>query len=144
MGKYQKHPRGKSKTQQEFKPVTNINSIMDMVRQKGTAPVNIMKASYGDFSNVGDFQKTLHQVNKAQQLFSLIPAKFREQFNNDPAQLLDFVADPKNRKEGITMGLINPTPEEAEKMQKEADKIEEQHKQQIIDDFKKSAKVESE
>jgi len=42
--------------------------------------------------------------------FSQMPSAIRKRFNNDPAELIKFVLDPKNREEAIKIGLID-TPE---------------------------------
>ena len=43
-------------------------------------------------------------------MFDNLPSDVRNRFNNNPAQLLDFVADPENKEEAIELGLL-PKPE---------------------------------
>ena len=44
----------------------------------------------------------------ADDAFMALPAAVRERFNNDPAELVDFVSDVNNRSEAIDLGLIPP------------------------------------
>lgn len=45
-------------------------------------------------------------VENAKIQFDLLPAAVRDKFQNDPAQLFDFVMDAGNRDEAIKLGLI--------------------------------------
>lgn len=69
---------------------------------------------YGDFSDVGSFQEALEIVNFAQQQFNGLDAKVRARFNNDPAQMLEFVGDPANQDEMVKLGLAVARPSKEE------------------------------
>jgi phage internal scaffolding protein len=44
---------------------------------------------------------------EAQNAFKTLPASIRAEFNNDPAQVIDFLNDPANRDKAIEIGLID-------------------------------------
>lgn len=64
---------------------------------------------YGDFTEVGDYHQMQDQLAKVDQAFAVLPADTRSKFNNDPAQLIEFLADPNN-KDVVIPGL-EPEPE---------------------------------
>lgn len=111
-----KGDRGVSKTQQNFRKECDINTIMARYRKTGMlldpSVVPTRKPFFGDFSKGTDFHTVQLQIVEAQNDFNRLPVMIREKFNYDPAKLIDFVADPKNRDEAISMGLIDaPSPE---------------------------------
>jgi phage internal scaffolding protein len=62
---------------------------------------------YGDFTS-NDYQESMNIVAKAQSMFNQLPSQIRNEFDNDPAQFLDFVQDPQNEDQLVDMGLANP------------------------------------
>lgn len=103
---------GKSKAQQNLKDRTDINNIMAKYNKTGLIDwvKDPLKADYGDFSEVTDYQTALHQVMEAQEAFMTLSAKVRNRFSNDPAKFLQFMADPTNKDEAIALGLL-PKPD---------------------------------
>lgn len=105
---------------QSFKDETNINTIMAKYQKTGIVEhVQKVQGSYGDFSNVQEYQLSLNQVIEAQEAFDQLPALIRKRFNNDPAHLMSFLEDDKNRDEAIKLGLIDqeappPPPQKVE------------------------------
>ena len=68
---------------------------------------------FGDFSNEFDFRQAQETVIRAAEAFASLPSRVRKRFNNDPAELLEFLADEKNREEAVYLGLIEkPEPQE--------------------------------
>jgi len=103
-------------TQQNFQEETDINNIMAKFAKTGLVDhVNRVAGSYGDFTTVQDYQLHLDQVMAAQTAFMELPATIRRRFDNDPAHLLAFIQDPKNRDEAVSLGLINAPPPQPEK-----------------------------
>jgi len=98
-------PSVRSRTKQAFAEQVNINTIMKKVARTGLAPQK-SGAFYGDFSNGDDYQTCLTKINQANDAFALIPADIRKKFDNDPASLLSFLADPANREEAYKLGLL--------------------------------------
>jgi phage internal scaffolding protein len=96
-----------SKTRQEFASQCNINNIIKKYVKNGNNPFVISQdAKYGDFTNIPSHQDALDLVISAQNHFDQLPAKLRSRFNNDPAELLNFLSDVDNRKEAIELGLV--------------------------------------
>ena len=100
---------GESVTVQSFKDECDINNIVASM-QDG----NVMSSSqtgatsmpqFGDFSGMPDLQDTYNFLIHAKADFDTLPIAVRERFNYDPARFLDFVSDPANLKEMVSMGL---------------------------------------
>lgn len=103
-------------TQQNFKEECDINNIMRRFEKTGELP-NMIRQNpvYGDFSDVPTFTEAMNTVIRANEQFDALSSKIRAQFNNDPAEFLAFVHDPKNNEELVKMGLAteripDPTP----------------------------------
>lgn len=104
---------------QSFRDETNINNIMKRYQNTGIIEhVQKVQGSYGDFSNVQEYQLSLNQVIEAQEAFEQLPAQIRKRFNNDPAHLMSFLEDDKNREEAEKLGLVTPKPAPPEKAEK--------------------------
>ncbi len=104
----------KIRTKQSFKTETDINHILAKYRKTGiiTADaLNARQASFLNVSEIGDFQECQQVIAKAESAFMTLPALVRSRFQNDPAELLDFVKNPENRDEAILLGIIAKTAE---------------------------------
>lgn len=101
-----------SLTQQHQKDQCDVNKIMARYKKTGsiTHLRNAQQGVYADLTKIPDYQTALHQVMNAQAAFEQIPAHIRNRFNHDPAQLIAFLSDNKNRDEAIKLGLL-PKPE---------------------------------
>lgn len=97
-----------SLTKQEFAEENDINFIVKRAQVTGELPLNMKAPVYGDFSEVPDYQSALNIVNEAQEAFQSLSSAIRERFSNNPAMMLDFLADPRNIKEAVELGLIAP------------------------------------
>lgn len=107
-------PNSRSLTNQSDKDGADINIIMSRYEKTGlitdAITGNTRKPMYGDFTVIGDYyklQNTLVAVNRA---FSALTPQTRNRFQNDPAKLIEFLSDPANDQEAISMGL-KPAPE---------------------------------
>lgn len=94
--------------QQHSKDEADINIILERFGQGQALPENFRSPQYGDFTDVTDFHTATQAVREAQESFNSMPAKLRARFHNDPAELMDFLADPDNRVEAAKLGLIDP------------------------------------
>lgn len=110
---------GTTRTRQEFAAESDVNRLVARYQETGSFydPIVSLKAAarkpmFGDFTNVPDYQTALNKVIEAQDLFSRLPSKTRDRFENDPQKLLAFLQDAANRDEAISLGLI-PKPVEA-------------------------------
>lgn len=92
-------------TVQSDKDDCDINIIMERFGQGLPVPVNLKTPMQGDFSNVKDYQESLNLILEANSAFMELPANVRYRFQNDPAQFLDFVSDPSNQDEAISLGI---------------------------------------
>ena len=98
-----------SLTQQQFKDEVDLNVMMArMGVTDGAIPLEASDPSYyGDFSDAVDFRDAIERVRHAQQAFDELPAKLRDRFANDPTRLWNFVNDPENLDEAISLGLLH-------------------------------------
>ncbi len=102
--------RERSLTKQSEQPHADINQMVAHIRRG--IPVRVPKGRplYGDFTHSTDYVEALTAVARAEEDFAELPAAVRTRFNNDPAELLDFIADEANIDEAIKLGLV-PDPE---------------------------------
>lgn len=105
-------PPSPSLTKQSFKDDCDVNRIMAKYQSTGVLEhVKYMHENslrYGDFTGF-DFRDVCDRVVQAQEMFDTLPAKLRYRFENDTAQFLDFVSDPRNKDEMVTLGLMPPS-----------------------------------
>jgi len=97
--------------QQHFKDECDINNILRQFNVTGLLPESTLSPRYGDFTGIVDYHSALNQVIAAEDEFMRLPAQTRARFNNDPAQLIDFLDKEENKNEAITLGLVNKTEE---------------------------------
>lgn len=97
---------GESKTQQQFKAECDVNNIM--AKYKKTQMITHLakhQGQFGDFSNLEDYQTSLHKVMLAHDSFAQLPSELRSRFQNDPAQLIQYLSDSNNNEEAYKLGL---------------------------------------
>lgn len=99
-----------SRTKQSFRDECDVNQIMK--RFKNSMGVDYLSrfngyvdGQFGDFTGVVDYRSAIDQIRQARGVFDALPAKVRARFQNDPAAFLDFVQDPKNGDELVSLGL---------------------------------------
>lgn len=91
---------------QEFKDDADINNIMYQYGRTGELP-QIPGAVFGDFENTMSYHDMQNTLIEAQNAFKTLPASIRATFNNDPANVIDFLNNPANRDKAIELGLVN-------------------------------------
>jgi len=97
----------KSRTQQNFKESTQIGSILKKYATTGVIThLNSQSPSYGDFTQIKDFQENLNIVLQAQEEFDSLPSHIRKFFQNSPQNLIDFINDEKNYAKAEELGLV--------------------------------------
>ena len=94
-------------TQQHQKEQCDINLII----KRATAGevithVNTFEEQFGDATGA-DFKDAMDFVTNAQNAFNELPSKIRARFDNNAEKLLQFMEDPGNREEAISLGLID-------------------------------------
>lgn len=99
-----------SKTQQHFKSEADINLVMKRYNTSGllTDPSKVptVMPKFGDFSNVQDFHSMQNKLIEVKNYFMSLPSETRKLFDNNPQNLLSWIADPKNLKEARELGLL--------------------------------------
>lgn len=105
---------GPSLTRQEFLEESDVNLIIERTQVDGLAPLsaNAGEPIYGDFTapELRDFHAAQNIILGTGQLMDRLPARVRERFGNDVANVLAFIGDANNRAEAIELGLIDPPP----------------------------------
>jgi len=95
-----------SLAQQHFKDECDINNILRQFNITGLLPEAPLSPRYGDFTGIGDYHTALNRVIAAQDEFEALPAQIRARFDNDPANLIEFLDDVNNRPEAEKLGLV--------------------------------------
>lgn len=97
---------GPSLTKQSSKDECDINTIMAKYAKTGILEhTREHHGEYGDYAEASTFLESQIIVHEAQEMFNTIPANVRKDFNNSPAEFLEFVQNPDNIPEMIDMGL---------------------------------------
>jgi len=104
------HCLDKSLAVQSERDEVDINEIVRRFGITGKLPDNFEPPQYGDFTGISDYRAALQAVRDAAESFMEMPADLRARFNNDPAELIDFLADNANRAEAEKLGLVNASP----------------------------------
>lgn len=95
-------------TKQEFLEESDINVIIARFQKSGVLPNTFGNVgSYGDFSQVTNFQDAIIKVQEAEDMFMSLPARIRAKFDNDPSQFLEFADNPENQDALVEMGVID-------------------------------------
>lgn len=92
--------------QQHYKEECDINTILQKFSITGILPEAPLSPRYGDFSGISDYHTALNTVMAAKDEFMTLPAQIRARFENDPAKLIEFLQDEKNRPEAEELGLV--------------------------------------
>lgn len=99
-----------SLTVQSEKNNCDVNQILKKYDKTGLIThVNRSVSSYGDFSEVNEYQDSLNFVIAAREAFDELPADIRKKFNNDPGFFFEFCTNPDNQDEMIELGLAEDT-----------------------------------
>jgi phage internal scaffolding protein len=105
------HCEDASRTQQHFKDECDINNILRQFNITGLLPEQPVSPRYGDFTGISDYHTALNQVIAAEDEFMALPATIRARFENDPAQLIEFLDNKDNKDEAIKLGLVKESVE---------------------------------
>jgi len=97
-------------TQQQHLDDCNINKIMEKIASGRMVMPTANNPQYGDFSSGISYQEALDSTERIKNEFSKLPAAVKRKFGQDPSKLIDYLADSKNRKEAIEIGLIEDKP----------------------------------
>lgn len=93
-------------TEQAHKDEVSIHNIMRKYKQTGVIEHNAQyEGEYMDMTSAPDFYEAKVIIAEANSMFETVPAHIRKDFDNDPAQFLDFMQDPANYQEIEEYGL---------------------------------------
>lgn len=98
---------GPSLTLQAEAENADISLIMQKYAKTGiiTAPIK-GNMVFGDASQVPTYHEAYNLIASAHEMFDALDAKIRYRFQNDPANLISFMADSSNYDEALKLGLV--------------------------------------
>lgn len=103
-----------SLTQQEFKESCDINNILAkfsvQAQALGVDPSLLMpqdQGTYGDFSNLDDFQTAQNKIAFLKDQFSNLPSDVRRKFGDDLNTFMSAISDPNRIDELGELGVWN-------------------------------------
>lgn len=99
-----------SMTQQSDVNETDINFIVEKYSRTGQIPQVQVGPLYGDFTGDLDYRNMVEQIAAANAAFHEIPAKIRKEFDNDPAQFIEYANNPANLEKLREWGLATTPP----------------------------------
>lgn len=99
-----------SLAQQQYKDECDINNIAKQFGLTGQLPPPVYLPTFGDFTEVTDFQSALHAIQRAEASFLAMPSHVRERFQNDSQKFLEFTSDARNASELRALGLFKDAP----------------------------------
>lgn len=95
-------------TVQSAKNDTDINQIMKKVEKGMMLDFTMGEGRFEDISEFSGLADAIIKVQNAKEAFMTLPAYVREEFDNDPVKLIDFLSDEGNRAKAVELGLIAP------------------------------------
>lgn len=85
--------------------------IVDGSILPGTAGLAYDPRYYGDFSEAPtSLREAFDRTREAEERFNDLPAAVRARFVNDPYELVDWIGDPANLEEAVSLGLLVKPP----------------------------------
>jgi len=100
------HCEDASLAQQHYREECDINTILQKFNITGLIPETPLSPRYGDFTGIGDYHTAMNRVIAVQDEFEALPAQIRARFDNDPANLIEFLENSDNRPEAEELGLV--------------------------------------
>lgn len=98
-----------SQTKQSERDASDINTIVAKAIKTGVLGSGLpatRKATYADFTNGADFTQQQNQIVAIKEVFDGLEADLRNKFHNNPSEMLEYVNNPANEIEAITLGLL--------------------------------------
>ena len=105
-----------SRTLQSEYESTTIDWYLKRYSATGVDPFanRIMDARFGDFSNYESFLTAQTKLAQVRQGFDNLPAEVRAKFNNNINAFMEFVTNPANESELVSLGLVKPIASETQ------------------------------
>lgn len=105
-------------TIQSEKDNCDINVIMNRYATCGTPlpyRADGVEPVYADVSELGDYMENFQRCKQAEEMFNALPSALRKELDNNPANLIPFIRDEKNKERCYEYGLLNKPIMEAPK-----------------------------
>lgn len=94
-------------TEQHHAETMDINDLVARYTPKELNDLALnVEQNFMDLTQFDDFQATMNDVARAKTEFEKMPAKIKNKFDNNPARLIQFLGDDKNRAHAEELGLI--------------------------------------
>lgn len=94
-----------SNVKQAFKDECDINAIVARYGIGGVVPT-LSGGVFADVSQIGDYRNLCDRMAQIKNVFDSLPSQTRAWFENDPANMVAFLADPENLEAAREMGLV--------------------------------------
>ena len=96
--------------QTHSKSECDINLIISKFQKDGILPSSVRSepGRYIDLTMFPDFNAASRAIAGVKSAFANLPPDVRERFNNAQDKFVEFVQDPRNARELVTMGLAVP------------------------------------
>nr|DAK73113.1 MAG TPA: Scaffold protein [Microviridae sp.] len=97
-------------TVQSEKDNCDINVIMNRYATCGTPlpyRTDGVQPVYADVSELGDYMENYQRCKQAEEMFNSLPSALRKELDNNPANLIPFIQDEKNKERCYEYGLLN-------------------------------------
>jgi phage internal scaffolding protein len=94
------------KTEQAQRALTDVHALLEPAIKRG-----LLRHSYdfeGEYDDIPalTYEDALNVKAKAESMFEQLPSAWRNKFNNDPKQFLEFTQNPDNGPEMAKMGML--------------------------------------
>ena len=94
-------------TEQQHAESCDIHNILKKYENLGMDPhVYPDPSRFVDVSDSVDYHTAANMVADAKSMFEELPSKLREQFDNDPITMMDFMAKNPSQEDLIALGMI--------------------------------------
>ena len=98
---------GPGEAEQSHERACNINNIVKRFQKTGTLEHQSKhEARYDDVTGA-DFTTMMNIVANANSMFEELPSSIRDKFNHNPAEFFDYVQNPQNKAEAVTLGIMS-------------------------------------
>lgn len=95
--------------QQSDKNASDINLIVKRYCECGICPTCSIKEPLSDeviAMSADDFNTMMQKQAQISTAFNELPAELRQKFGHNPANMLEFMANPNNKEECVKLGLF--------------------------------------
>lgn len=100
-------PSTVDRTKQQFLDDVDINKIVARYPDISLQQAQLSNPDlYSEFDTSMDYMKAVEIVQRAGEQFDTLPAVIRDRFKHDPFEFLNYINDPSNKEEAISLGLM--------------------------------------